>query len=439
MSESPSNNRTGSRDVMISAGHSNFHLIFTASEMDRQQRLFSMMTGAYPRSFEISLLSLPGLKRIARLQRFIARQDKIDLALVRQSRTSQLMQALGARLSRYFNDDELKCLAFRAYARRAHRFVREAAQAEARIYHFRAGFGQGSVQEAQRMGMWALCDHSIVHPALIDVLVQNKGRFPDSRPPRPEGFWGMVLDDIEQADHVVLNSDFVAETFAFMGFDMSRTSVVYQGVEDKFFARLPTERSWRVAGEGPLRLLFAGSVTPRKGVDLIQQMLAANPGFDIELSIAGGLAPADAVRFAGLIGDPRVRYLGLLSQAELAERMVQTDVFLFPTLAEGSARVVFEAMAAGCAVITTPNAGSVVDDRQGGRLVPPGDAAALALALDGMALDRQRIAVMGRHNAARIAGQYRQKNYGEALLRAYEISQKSQLMKSQMTEAKGRP
>ena len=45
-----------------------------------------------------------------------------------------------------------------------------------------------------------------------------------------------------------------------------------------------------------------------------------------------------------------------------------------PASVEGSARVVFEALAAGCYVITTPNAGSIVKDEVHGALVEPGSA-----------------------------------------------------------------
>jgi glycosyltransferase involved in cell wall biosynthesis len=46
------------------------------------------------------------------------------------------------------------------------------------------------------------------------------------------------------------------------------------------------------------------------------------------------------------------------------------DVFLLPSLSEGSANVCFEALAAGLPVITTPNAGSVVRDGVEGFIVP---------------------------------------------------------------------
>ena len=100
--------------------------------------------------------------------------------------------------------------------------------------------------------------------------------------------------------------------------------------------------------------------------------------------------------------------------------MAAADVFVFPTLAEGSARVVFEAMAAGCFVVTTANAGSIVEDGVHGRLVAPGDPMALAAALRATAGDRETVARIGRANAALVARDYRQAEYGTRLFELYE-------------------
>ena len=54
--------------------------------------------------------------------------------------------------------------------------------------------------------------------------------------------------------------------------------------------------------------------------------------------------------------------------------MSNSDIFLFPSLAEGSANVIFEAMASGCAIITTPNSGSIVKNNHNGFIINPGDA-----------------------------------------------------------------
>ena len=50
---------------------------------------------------------------------------------------------------------------------------------------------------------------------------------------------------------------------------------------------------------------------------------------------------------------------------------------MFPSLHEGSAFTVFEALASGLPVVTTPNAGSVVRDGEEGYIVPIRDVPAL--------------------------------------------------------------
>jgi glycosyltransferase involved in cell wall biosynthesis len=80
----------------------------------------------------------------------------------------------------------------------------------------------------------------------------------------------------------------------------------------------------------------------------------------------------------------------------------ESDVFVLPTLEEGSALVVFEALASGLPVITTPQAGSVVRDGQDGFLVPIRDAEALAARLDLLRSDhvlRKEMSVSARRRA----------------------------------------
>ena len=49
-------------------------------------------------------------------------------------------------------------------------------RAGARVYHFRAGFGQSSIPLAQQLGMHVICDHAIAHPVVMDELIRNRGR-----------------------------------------------------------------------------------------------------------------------------------------------------------------------------------------------------------------------------------------------------------------------
>lgn len=68
---------------------------------------------------------------------------------------------------------------------------------------------------------------------------------------------------------------------------------------------------------------------------------------------------------------------------------LRADLFVFPSLAEGSASVVFEALAAGVPVITTRAAGSVVEDGREGLIVPERDPEALAAAIHQIVSDRE--------------------------------------------------
>ena len=94
--------------------------------------------------------------------------------------------------------------------------------------------------------------------------------------------------------------------------------------------------------------------------------------------------------------------------------------FLFPSLAEGSARVVFEALAAGCFVITTKNSGSIVEDGKQGFIVRPDDPETTADALRRAHVDRDMIRKIGEQNQVLVRTHHRQSGYGDALMAVYD-------------------
>jgi glycosyltransferase involved in cell wall biosynthesis len=165
--------------------------------------------------------------------------------------------------------------------------------------------------------------------------------------------------------------------------------------------------------------MYAGGLQARKGVWQLIDVF----GFQSKhaLTVVGTVEPA-------LVNHPRIKafeaaknleFHGYLSRVELAQLMTQHSIFVFPSLCEGSARVVFEAMACGCYIITTPNAGSIVQDGVHGRLVPPGDAHALDVAVDWAVANPRSVAETGWRNAQLIRKDYRQSTYGEKVMALY--------------------
>lgn len=416
-------NSSNNRDIVISSGHKNFHMLFTAAEMEKRGRLSRIICGAYPTPLEQGLLNRWPLRAIRKLNRFANRLEVLPSDRVCQNRVSEILSSMSSKLGLFGIDAEQAAVAaFDMFGRKSESVLRKAADEGAKIYHYRAGFGRSSVNVAKKLGMKTICDHSIVHPALLDPLIELKGAFPLERPPVPEGIWGAVMEDIELADMVVVNSDFVAETFKFMGFDENKLAVVYQGVEDKFLKCLPSTREYYGKDtKRPVRFLFAGGIVPRKGIDELLGVMTELKSDQIELHLAGSLPEDSSTRYAKLLEDKRVTYHGMLSQKEIAQLMSYVDVFLFPSRAEGSARVIFESMAAGCAVICTPNSGSAVQEGMGGVLIPVNDKLALAEAIDNVIKEPLRYAEYGSFNKQLVLKKFTQKTYGDNMEEAYAL------------------
>src|SRR5207237_5435434 len=155
-----------------------------------------------------------------------------------------------------------------------------------------------------------------------------------------------------------------------------------------------------------------GGIEPRKGsVTLLEAMagvVAASPAvlavvgghtfFDYRAYRDGALARLPEL---GLVEGRDVLLLGTVSETDLGAWYRAADAFAFPSVKEGFGLVVLEALAAGLPVVASdiPVFAEYLEDGRSALLVPPGDAGALAGALDRLAGDprlRRRLAAGGR-------------------------------------------
>lgn len=160
-----------------------------------------------------------------------------------------------------------------------------------------------------------------------------------------------------------------------------RISLVYTGVNAESFSPDPSIE--RV----PNRLLFVGNAEdPRKGITyLLDALFHLPPAVRLIVVDTGEpdkfMAPR-LIRSKGL--EDRVTFTGRLTEEELIHEYRKAQVLIMPSLFEGFGLPVAEGMACGTPVVTT-RAGSlpevVGDDEEGGLLVPPKDARALAKAI----------------------------------------------------------
>ena len=133
--------------------------------------------------------------------------------------------------------------------------------------------------------------------------------------------------------------------------------------------------------DGPT-VLFIGRHEPRKGLGVLLDAFRTLPA-DVRLWVAGE-GPETAGLRSRWASDPRIEWLGTITDSEKIARLKGADVLCAPSLrGESFGIVLLEAMAAGTAVVASDLPGYRNAARPGrdALLVPPGDARQLAVGL----------------------------------------------------------
>jgi phosphatidylinositol alpha-mannosyltransferase len=152
--------------------------------------------------------------------------------------------------------------------------------------------------------------------------------------------------------------------------------VLFNGVDmERFESAEPAHDE-----EGRPAVLFLGRHEARKGLNVLLDAFATVERPAV-LWVAGD-GPGGEVQRRRHPESDRVRWLGLLSDGEVAARLAGADVLCAPSLrGESFGMVLLEGMAAGCAVVASDIDGYRSAAGGHAELVPPGDASALARAL----------------------------------------------------------
>jgi glycosyltransferase involved in cell wall biosynthesis len=121
----------------------------------------------------------------------------------------------------------------------------------------------------------------------------------------------------------------------------------------------------------------------------------------------------------------RVRFMGAMSQSELAVWMANSSVLVLPSTSEGLGRVILEAMASGTPVIGSRVGGipELVEDGARGFLVPPGDESALAEKLRWILNNPAKTSEMGKSGRAFVERFFSTESYLKGFEQIFEVAQ----------------
>ena len=203
------------------------------------------------------------------------------------------------------------------------------------------------------------------------------------------------------ADHIICPSNAIAETLP--GVPLRRLSVIPNGIDPAPY------RPTRFAQHN--RVAMVARLAPIKGQHVFLQAIESlgprHPGVEFVIAGAPLFGAEEYAKTlkdqAAKLGGASVRFAGHID--DVPAFLDQIDIYIHASVtAEGLPLGLIEAMMAGKAIIATAAGGpsEMIDDGVTGRLIPPGDAQALAKALHELLNDAEGAWTMG-HRAREVA------------------------------------
>ena len=230
---------------------------------------------------------------------------------------------------------------------------------------------------------------------------------------RPSGWMrARELREYTLADRIVVLSTFSRNSFTAQDVPAARLRILSPGVRVDVFRPAPDvvdARMRRIRAGAPLRILYVGAVSYRKGMlDLVRAMqTVAEDAF--HFTLVG--EPLDETRHL-MSGLPRsVEVVGKLPQNLLPQRYWDADIFIFPTIEDGFPYVLAQAQAAALPIITTAHGAGldIVTPDRDGWIVPVRDPQAIAERLEWCASNRSLVASM----VSRIYESFRSRSWAD--------------------------
>jgi len=274
---------------------------------------------------------------------------------------------------------------------------------------------------ARRRGLKCFYDLPIAYWEVVQrLLAEEAERLPEweptlvgTRDSRPK--LQRKTEELALADVVICPSQFVLESLP-EAIRREKQCVVAE------FGSPPAnpEAVRRASDSEKLRVLFAGSLTQRKGLADVFAAMKLLKRHDVELIVMGSpIAPMEFYR--SQYRD--FTYMSTRPHDEVLKLMQSCDVLVLPSIAEGRALVQQEAMANGLPLIVTENTGGedLIVEGETGFLVPIRSPDKIAEKVAWLADHRGNLPGM-REASIRKAGQYPWQRYTDTILASITAS-----------------
>jgi len=243
------------------------------------------------------------------------------------------------------------------------------------------GYANDSFAWVRAHGGKTFLDGGNSHPGNYwQIISEEHARWNCPLPPFPRNWYARSRTMMPLVDYVLSPSSYVTQSFLARGFRPEQIlRNVYPLNLDCF--RPPTDPRPK---ERPLTIISTGAPSLRKGTPYLLEAfrLIRRDHPSARLLLTGPPHPS-LTEVMKKFGDVPIEWSPPLPHPQLAERLRGADIFVLPSLEDGFARTVAEALACGLPVVTTPNTGAsdLIEPGVNGEIVPIRDAAAIAAAV----------------------------------------------------------
>lgn len=250
-----------------------------------------------------------------------------------------------------------------------HDFITSLNVFESDVFHGWNGHSLYSLRRFKKLGALCVIERASSHPTTQKQLLQKEYQknnlvFSDMIAPN----YQKLTKEFEETDYITVPSEFAYQSMVENGVKEKKLKLLSFGVDTDLFKPKKHKSDTFTA-------LFVGQVTFRKGVLSLLRGWTKLKLKQAKLKIVGQIDQAIRPFLTDYIKDPSIEFVGFAPVLPLYQ---SSDIFIFPSLEEGSALVNYEAMACGLPVITTFESGSIVENNKEGFIIPSSNPEAIA-------------------------------------------------------------
>lgn len=226
-------------------------------------------------------------------------------------------------------------------------------------------------------------------------------------------------ENLQIVDYILTASDFVKNSI--LGIEENKnvenkiTVIPYGANTQQFSYKIRQYKSGEI-----LRLLVVALISKRKGIEFLLDAMEKLKNEPVKLSVIGVSTTSNGQELVERMNRmENVEYIGRIPHEQICEYFDINDVFILPSLAEGSSLSVYEALASGMPCVVTRNTGSVVTDGIDGIIIEVKNADSIVLAVEKFVQNPELVYEMSC-NAQNTMDKYSWKKYEKKIAYFYK-------------------